>query len=292
MLFGGGAGEGHLRPGHIAHIGVGDQFGVAGQQEGAFTSDLLQRCHRTGHLRHLGGATVAGPVEDRDAAVGTGPDPGLDLLQIPAAVLRVTGFRRCVLLIHLWVGAVEGDRGHVPVDPGNVQAELLDRRYADGAGDLVQLRGDGVQGAAGPVVVEDLRSDPEAVFHGPFACPVDDADQRCRGGQPAGDHGFDDLAVGSQRDIADRAEPIDDRGNAELVQKRGDHGQTPERLLDTRRSVDGGFRHATYRDRPHAERHLETLTNQDTVKLQRAHTTASAEDRASARKALARRAAA
>ncbi len=51
--------------------------------------------------------------------------------------------------------------------------------------------------------------------------------------------------------------------------------------MDTRRSVDGSFRHATYRDRPHAERHLETLKNQDTVKLQRGHTTASAEDRAS-----------
>jgi len=38
-------------------------------------------------------------VEDRDAAVGAGPDPGLDLLQIPAAVLWVTEFRRGVLLI-------------------------------------------------------------------------------------------------------------------------------------------------------------------------------------------------
>ena len=90
------------------------------------------------------------------------------------------------------------------------------------------------------------------------------------------------MAVGSQRDIADRAEPIDDRGDPELVQKGGDHGQAPEHLLDTGRSVDGGFRHATYRDRPHAESHHETLKNQDTVKLQRGHTTASAEDRASA----------
>ena len=32
-------------------------------------------------------------------------------------------------------------------------------------------------------------------------------------------------------------------GDAELVQKGGDHGQTPEHLLDTGRSVDGGFRH-------------------------------------------------
>ena len=222
-------------------------------------------------------------MEDRDAAVGAGPDPGLDLLQILAAVLWVTEFRRGVLLIHLWAGAVEGDRGHVPVDPGNVQAELLDRCCADGADDLVQRRGDGVEGAAEPVIVEDLRSDPEAVFDGPFACPVDDADQRCRGGQPVGDHGFDDLAVGSQRDIADWAEPIDDRGDAELVQKGGDHRQTPERLLDTRGSVDGGFRHVTYRDRKHAESHPETLKNQDTVKLQRGHTTASAKDGASGR---------
>src|SRR5260370_36619041 len=122
---------------------------------------------------------------------------------------------------------------------------------------------------------------PKQMFDGPFACPVDDADQRSRGGQPDGDHGFDDLAVGSQRDIADRAEPIADSGSAGLVQEGGDHGQAPERLLDTRRPVDGGFRHATYRDMPHAESHLETLKNQDTVKQQRGHTTASAENKAS-----------
>jgi hypothetical protein len=46
-------------------------------------------------------------------------------------------------------------------------------------------------------------------------------------------------------------------------------------------AVDSGFRHATYRHRPYAESHLETLKNSDTVKLQRGHTTASAEDRAS-----------
>ena len=42
---------------------------------------------------------------------------------------------------------------------------------------------------------------------------------------------IDDLAVGSQRDIADRAQPIGDRGDAQLVQKGGDHGQAPECLL-------------------------------------------------------------
>src|SRR5260370_8696581 len=48
-------------------------------------------------------------------------------------------------------------RTHVPVQPGRVHPELADRRRADRAGDLVQLRGDRIQRPGDPVIVEHVR---------------------------------------------------------------------------------------------------------------------------------------
>ena len=51
------------------------------------------------------------------------------------------------------------------MQPGHVHPELADRRRADRAGDLIQMRGDRVQGTAEPVIVQQVRLDGIHLVH-------------------------------------------------------------------------------------------------------------------------------
>lgn len=156
--------------------------------------------------------------------------PGLDLLEIRASVLRVpVPGLRISLLLDLVV-PVQGDRRHVPVQLGAVDAELGDRLSPDRADDPLDLRRDGVQRPAEPVVVEQVRFDTEDLLHRPLPGPVADLHQRRGSGQTVGHQHLDDLAMGDMRDIAHRTQFVDDPREVQPAQKLGrgrQSAQTP-----------------------------------------------------------------
>jgi hypothetical protein len=101
----------------------------------------------------------------RDAAVAADPKAGLDLLEIGAAVLGMAEPGRDEPLLGFLVGAIQRDRGHVPVQPGDLEAEAGDRLRANRPHDLVELGRDGVQGTPDAVVVERRRLDPQDLLY-------------------------------------------------------------------------------------------------------------------------------
>jgi hypothetical protein len=148
--------------------------------ERAGPGELAERFHRPGDLGDLPGATVIGPVEHRHPTVTGDGKPCLDLLEVGSPVLRVPEPGRSEARLRVCVSTEQADRGHVPVQPGRVQAERADRGGPDRPDDAGQLRGDRVQRPADPVVVERGRIDPEDLLHGPLAGPLLDVHQRRR----------------------------------------------------------------------------------------------------------------
>ncbi|GAA3376777.1 hypothetical protein GCM10020367_49800 [Streptomyces sannanensis] len=212
-------------------VRIGHQLGVRDEQEVLAVGDLPQGLHRADDLGDLPGAAVVDAMKDRDPAVAGDGEPGLDLLQIHPPVLGVTvlDLREPVLLV--LERAEERHRGHVPVDLADVDAELRDGLGTDRAGDLVQVRGDRVQGAGEPVVVQQLGIDTEDLLHRPLPRPVLHPDHGRRRGQPVGDQDFNHLPVGQVRDLADRAQRVDDPGHIQPAQKLGRGGQSAQTPL-------------------------------------------------------------
>src|ERR1039458_447001 len=91
---------------------------------------------------------------------------------------RVPVRGRRVVLIGFGVGAVQREAGHVPVQLADVDAEGADRADRDRPGDLLQVRGNRVEGTAQLVVVQRERGDAEDLRDRPVAAPVLDVDQR------------------------------------------------------------------------------------------------------------------
>jgi hypothetical protein len=81
-------------------------------------------------------------------------------------------------VVHAGVGAEQGDRGHVPVQPGHVQRERRDCAQPDGADDLSQDRRERVQCPADPVAVEGVRGCPERLADRPGPGSVGHVHQR------------------------------------------------------------------------------------------------------------------
>jgi hypothetical protein len=165
---------------HRRDVVVGHQFGVPDQQELPWSGHLLQRGHRPYHLGDLPRSTVVGPVQDRHPAIAGGRQPGLDLLQIRATVLRVPETRRRVVRVELVVGPIQRDRCHVPMASGHIDPERRDRLRTNGSDDPIEFGGDRVQRAADPVVVEQRGVDAEDLLHRVLTCPVGHPDQRRR----------------------------------------------------------------------------------------------------------------
>jgi hypothetical protein len=107
----------------VAQVGVGDQLGVADRQEPSWPGQPAQRPHRPGDLGDLPGAAAIGTMPHRHAAVAADGQASLDLLEVGAAVLGMAEPGRDEPFLGLVVGAVQRDRGHVPVQPGHLQAE-------------------------------------------------------------------------------------------------------------------------------------------------------------------------
>ena len=114
---------------------------------------------------------------------------------------------------------------------GHIDAELADRAGPDAVGELRQVRGDGVQGPAQTVIVEQLRLDPEDFLHRPLPGPVVHPPQGRGRGQPVGHQRLDDLAVRQMSDVATRAQPVDGPGHIQPAQKLGSDRQSAQTLL-------------------------------------------------------------
>jgi hypothetical protein len=95
------------------------------------------------------------------------PIPGLHLLQIRAAVFGVAELRRGKPFLAVLVLAVHRDRGHVPMHPGHIDPERLDRRHPDRPCDLVQMRSDRVQRTTDPIIIEQFGLDTQHLTHRP-----------------------------------------------------------------------------------------------------------------------------
>ncbi|HEY6798607.1 MAG TPA: deoxyribodipyrimidine photo-lyase, partial [Kineosporiaceae bacterium] len=213
-----------------------DETGVEEQRAG----ELLQGLHRAHHLADLPGPAVVGPVEDRHAAVPGHRQAGLDLLQVRATVLGMTELGDRELLVGLGVGPVQRDRGHVPVHPGHLQPERLDRRQTHRPGDLVQDRGDRVQRPTCPVVVQRLGRHPEHLTDRPLPRLRLHTPQRRRRGQPVGDQHLDHLPVRDHASghLTHRAQRVDHLPDPQPAAEIRHHRQRPEHLLHTRRRAE------------------------------------------------------
>jgi len=106
---------------------------------------------------------------------------------------------------------------------GDVDAEHVDRVRADRTDDLVGLVGEGVQGPAEPVVVEQVGVDVVDLLHRPRMRPVGHGDHRFRAGQLVGDQRLDDLSVAGQRNITHRAGPVHDTRDVQPGGEVRDH---------------------------------------------------------------------
>ena len=226
-----GRDERDLRVDHRGDVGVGDEFRVTDQQEAAGPGEGLQPVHGVHDLGDFPGAAVVGAVQQRDGAVGGHSDTGLDLFEVGAPVFGVAVGRGRMILIDLVVGAVQGDRGHVPVQAGHVDTERVYGLGADRSDDVLDLGCDGVQGPAQTVVVEGVGRDRVDLLHGPVPRPVGHGDHRLRVGQPVGDQRLDDLPVADQGDITHRAGRIDDPRDIQPAGEVRDHRQRPQPLL-------------------------------------------------------------
>src|SRR5208337_3840398 len=78
-------------------------------------------------------------------------------------------------------------------DLRDVDAEGADRADRDRPGDLLQVRGDRIEGAAQLVVVQHERGDAQDLRDRPVAGPVPDVHQRRGRGEPVADHRLDGL---------------------------------------------------------------------------------------------------
>ena len=209
---------------------VADQLGVADQQELLRPGDLLQGVHRPGHLGDLGVPAAVGAGVDGDPAVAGGGDARLDLQQVGPAVFGVPVGGGRVVLIGQVVGAVKREAGHVPVQLADVDAEGADRADRDRPGDLLQVRGDRIEGAAQLVVVQRERGDAQDLRDRPVAGPVLDVHQRRGRGEPVADHRLDGLPGAHGRHVADRHQLVDDLPDAQPGAEGGDHRQGTQHL--------------------------------------------------------------
>jgi hypothetical protein len=122
---------------------------------------------------------------------------------------------------------------------GHVDAKRGGRLCAHRPHDPVQLGCDRVQRPADPVIVEHARLDPPDLLHRPRPGPVLHPHQRRRRGQPVGDQDLDDLPMGHQREVTDRAATVDDAGQIQPPAKLGDHRQRAQRLVHAGRAELG-----------------------------------------------------
>jgi hypothetical protein len=109
-------------------------------------------------------------VEYGHAAVAGYGQAGLDLFEVGSAVLGMAVPRLDETGLDVVVGAVQRDRGHVPVQAGHVDAERGDRGGAHRPDNAVQPGRDGIQSAANAVVVQHGGVDAEDLGHRPLGC--------------------------------------------------------------------------------------------------------------------------
>jgi hypothetical protein len=193
---------------------------------------------------------------------------------------------RRVLLVRLRVGAVQRDRGHVPVQPGHVHPELADRRRPDRADGLIQVRSDRVQGTAEPVIVEQVRLDAIHLVHRHRRCPRLHLHQRRRRGQPVRHQRLNHLPVRDRRHLPDRAQLIDHLRDPQPPPELRHHRQCTQPLLQhpdhrdlrprpaTSRPVPGiplapDLNYLTRRSLPHHPRSRRTVTWSTTARRSR-----------------------
>ena len=167
----------------------------------------------------------------RDPTITRHRDPGLDLLEIRAPVFRMTIPRGRKRRVTVRIGAVQGDRGHVPMQPGHIDPERCNRRRTDRPDDLLGPSGDRVQRPTQAVVIEHIGRHPEDFRHRPQPGPVRDPDHRRRMRQPVRDQHLDHLTMRDIRQITDRTSRIDDSGDIDPPTEIGDHRQRPQPLL-------------------------------------------------------------
>ncbi len=123
------------------------------------------------------------------------------------------------------VGAGDPQGGQVQVQPGGVDPEPVDRGQGDRAADLLGHRGQRLQRAAEPVVVEQHPGDLQDLGHRRRARPTGHVVQRGGRGQPVGDQRGDHLAAGKLRPAALGQAPVHQVDQAEPVQVVGDQQQ-------------------------------------------------------------------
>ena len=109
------------------------------------------------------------------------------------------------------------------------------------------MRSRRVEDTADAVIVERLSDNTEHFLHRPRLGLVLHSRQRGRRRQAVTDEGLNNLAMGEDRHIAHRAEPIDDPCDIQPPGELRNHRQRPQRLLDARRPIipSMSFTHTT-----------------------------------------------
>jgi hypothetical protein len=125
-------------------------------------------------------------------------------------------------------GAGHPQGGQVQVQPASIGPEPVDRGQGDRTADLLSDRGQCLQRAAEPVVVEEHPWDLQELGHGRRGRPAGHVVQWGGRGQPVGDQRGDHLAAGKLRPAALGQVPVHQVDQAEPVQVVGDQQQRPD----------------------------------------------------------------
>ena len=215
---------------HIAQSRVGHHHQPGRQRRG----QGLDAGHEGGQL--AGGARV-GPQVQRHPGLGGGLQ-GFDLPFDGPIRRPASSDQRRVLVV-----AGEAHRGEVQVQTAAVDVEAFQAAQQQLHAQLFGLGGDGVEGPAQPVVVEQTGRHLEQLGDGGRRRPRGDVIQRGRSAQPVGHQHGDDLAVGEQRLAPHGGQLVDDFGQPQPVQVVGHQQQRPDLTAGTgRRRIQAGER--------------------------------------------------
>src|SRR5204863_6616294 len=128
---------------------------------------------------------------------------------------------------------------HVPVHPGHVQPEHLDRGSTHRPHDVIQMRRDRVQRPPDAVIPQRRGSHPEHFRHRPRPRPILHPQQRRRRGQPVGHQHLDHLPVGHRRGrhLPHRTHRINNLPQPQPASELSHHRKCTKHLLHTRYAV-------------------------------------------------------
>ena len=212
-----------------AAVGLRQQLAVADQHEVLTAGMLAQGMHRVDHRRHVGGVAVVRRIPDRHRPIVGGHLQIADLL-LSAAAVAIADLRVVGGLFLVRVGAGHQHRGQIPAQRCGLQAKGGQCLHRQRAAHPIVHRGNLVQAAPEPIVIEVGRRNAERLLDRPTFGPGHDVIQRPRRRQTVGDQRLDHFSVGQMRHLAHGRQRVHPLLELQALQIGTDDGQRSQTL--------------------------------------------------------------